>query len=174
MAIYKNVLKIIALMAFIPIILSGCNQASNAVDFPTDKNGYPKIDTAQINDQLVTFNYDFSGNNTLDQVEFSIENKSNMTLSIAQGLPIHLWVIDTADKDGSLTGKIVPMEIAEDNMLEGPSNAIQQFEFKDYKGKQLKLKKINADAVFEDGVLKKNIDFESVEAIYELDILIKK
>ena len=130
---YKKLLTILFcafLMSFM-FLLAGCKKEpvseNKEVDFPLDDKGYPQNNTALINNKACPL--DFVGESHRDsEIEIKMdENSDALEIVLPQRLPINYWSLDEKEYLNLVSYSMIDFPIKNENMLEGPSPAVQKF-----------------------------------------------
>lgn len=130
---YKKVLSVL-LCAFLlstMFLLASCGKEPVAekkeMEFPIDDKGYPQNNLLMINDK--SYPIDFVGQS---QMESEIEGKMDgdrdfVEITLPQGPLINYWSLDEKEYMDLLSYSRIDFPIKDENMVEGPSPAVQKF-----------------------------------------------
>lgn len=181
MEIYKNILTKVLMLIFILSIMSisGCNNMKISKEiFPLDNDGYPMVNTVNINGINKKFVYNYGID--YDKVQnINIETKlyNELKIILPQGLPIHLWIADK--KIDGITLVSTRKYLLDDEKSydkEGQSAYLQEFVFQidnSTKSQKLSFKKVNANYILNaDGSINENVNYNDIDALLELNICI--
>ncbi len=123
------------------------NEQSDKVDFPLDKNGYPKSDRVVVNGK----NYDLGRGGTKKQITI-IRKKENkrVVILLPQGSSIYNWFLKENKEIRIISYK--SMEIVSKNtpMREGDSGKVYRYELEMSDTDQIELKKTNVNEMGKD------------------------
>lgn len=154
---YKKFLRIL----FCTFLLSGiffltsCNKEpgpekeENEIEFPVDDKGYPKNNIVMINDK--TYPIDLIGESHRgSEIEIKMDQDSDIVeIVLPQRLPINYWSLDEKENLNLISYIMTDFPIKDENMLEGPSPAVQKFVLNVARGEtsEILLKWANVDEV---------------------------
>lgn len=114
-----------------------------------DDKGYPQNNLVMINNKA--YPLDFVGESHRDsEIEIKMDENSNtLEIVLPQGLPINYWSFDEKEYMDLLLYNKVDFPIKDENMVEGPSAAVQKFVFNVARGEasEILLKWANVDEV---------------------------
>lgn len=128
--------KLISSLLFVFLIsgmflLVGCEKESvsenKEIEFPLDDKGYPQKDVVMINDK--TYPLELVGeSHSSSEIEVKIDKDSeNLEIVLPQRLPINYWSLDEKENLNLVSYSMIDFPIKNENMLEGPSPAVQKF-----------------------------------------------
>lgn len=130
---YKKLLTILFcafLMSFM-FLLAGCKkepaQENKEMDFPLDDKGYPKNNIVIINNKA--YPIDLVGESHMgSEIEIKMDQDSDIVeIVLPQRLPINYWSLDEKEDLNLVSYSMIDFPIKNENMLEGPSPAVQKF-----------------------------------------------
>lgn len=132
---YKKVLIILlgALLISFMFLLTSCSKESatvkddKEVDFPLDDKGYPKNNIVIINNKA--YPIDLVGESHMgSEIEVKMDQDSDIVeIVLPQRLPINYWSLDEKENLNLISYIMTDFPIKNENMLEGPSPAVQKF-----------------------------------------------
>lgn len=154
---FKKILSILlcAFLASFMFLLAGCSKDSAPqkdkmdVEFPLDDKGYPKNNLVMVNDK--TYPLDLVGeSNRGSEIEVKMDQDSDIVeIVLPQRLPINYWSLDEKENLNLLSYSRIDFPIKNENMVEGPSAAVQKFVLNLARGEtsEILLKWSNVDEV---------------------------
>lgn len=132
---YKKVLIILlgALLISFMFLLTSCSKESatvkddKEVDFPLDNKGYPQKNIVTINNKA--YPLDLVGESHMgSEIEVKMDQDSDIVeIVLPQRLPINYWSLDEKENLNLVSYSMIDFPIKNENMLEGPSPAVQKF-----------------------------------------------
>ncbi|WP_308748686.1 hypothetical protein [uncultured Anaerococcus sp.] len=129
----KKVLSILFcafLMSFI-FLLTSCSKEpvsdNKEMEFPLDDKGYPQNNLVMINNK--TYPLDLVGESHMgSEIEIKMDQDSDIVeIVLPQRLPINYWSFDEKEYLNLVSYSMIDFPIKNENMLEGPSPAVQKF-----------------------------------------------
>lgn len=152
---FKKVLSILlcAFLLTFMFLLTSCSKEPVAekeeMEFPLDDKGYPKNNVVMINDK--TYPIDLVGESHMgSEIEVKMDQDSYIVeIVLPQRLPINYWSLDEKENLNLVSYSMIDFPIKNENMLEGPSAAVQKFELNVARGEtsEILLKWANVDEV---------------------------
>lgn len=132
---FKKLLKIFFcafILTFI-FLLSGCKnefaqeKENIEMDFPLDDKGYPQNNIVTINNKA--YPLDLVGESHMgSEIEIKMDQDSDIVeIVLPQRLPINYWSLDEKEYLNLVSYSMIDFPIKNENMLEGPSPAVQKF-----------------------------------------------
>lgn len=151
----KKVLSILLctfLMSFL-FLLTSCSKESvsenKEVEFPLDDKGYPKNNLVMINNKACPL--DLVGESHMgSEIEVKMDQDSDIVeIVLPQRLPINYWSLDEKENLNLISYIMTDFPIKNENMVEGPSAAVQKFVLNVVRGEasEILLKWSNVDEV---------------------------
>lgn len=130
---FKKVLRILfcAFLLFGMFLLTSCSKESvsenKEIEFPLDDKGYPQKDVVMINDK--TYPLELVGESHMgSEIEVKMDQDSDIVeIVLPQRLPINYWSLDEKENLNLVSYSMIDFPIKNENMLEGPSPAVQKF-----------------------------------------------
>lgn len=130
---FKRVLTILlgAILLSFMFILTSCSKESaqnnKKMEFPLDDKGYPKNNIVMINGKA--YPLDFAGESHRgSEIEVKMDQDSDIVeIVLPQRLPINYWSFDEKEYLNLVSYSMIDFPIKNENMLEGPSSAVQKF-----------------------------------------------
>ncbi|MCW6700731.1 hypothetical protein NH288_01315 [Anaerococcus sp. NML200537] len=97
------------------------------MEFPLDDKGYPKNNIVMINGKA--YPLDLVGESHRDsEIEIKMDGDSDLVeIILPQGLPIKYWSMDEHEYLNLVSYNKIDYPIKDENMVEGPSQAVQKF-----------------------------------------------
>lgn len=129
----KKVLSILFcafLMSFI-FLLTSCSKEpvsdDKEMEFPLDDKGYPQNNVVMINNKA--YPIDLVGESHMgSEIEVKMDQDSDIVeIVLPQRLPINYWSLDEKENLNLISYIKTDFPIKNENMLEGPSTAVQKF-----------------------------------------------
>lgn len=130
---FKRVLTILlgAILLSFMFILTSCSKESaqnnKKMEFPLDDKGYPKNNIVMINGKA--YPLDFAGESHRgSEIEIKMdEDRDLVELILPQYLPINYWSLDEKEYLNLISYNKIDFPIKDENIVEGPSRAVQKF-----------------------------------------------
>ena len=130
---FKKVLTILigSFLLSVMFLLTSCSKESvsesKEVEFPLDDKGYPKNNLVMINDEA--YPLDLVGEPHMgSEIEVKMDQDSDIVeIVLPQRLPINYWSLDEKKYLNLISYSMIDFPIKNENMLEGPSPAVQKF-----------------------------------------------
>ena len=131
---YKKLLRVFfcAFLLSGVFFLAGCEKESvseeeNEIDFPLDDKGYPQNNVVMINNKA--YPIDLVGESHMgSEIEVKMDGDSDIVeIVLPQRLPINYWSFDEKEYLNLVSYSMIDFPIKNENMLEGPSPAVQKF-----------------------------------------------
>ena len=114
------------------LLLAGCKKESVSekkgdVEFPVDDKGYPQNNVVMINNKA--YPIDLVGESHMgSEIEIKMDQDSDIVeIFLPQRLPINYWSLDEKENLNLVSYSMIDFPIKNENMLEGPSPAVQKF-----------------------------------------------
>ncbi len=133
---FKKVLTILIGAFLLPVIflLTSCSKESaqnnKKMEFSLDDKGYPKNNIVMINGKA--YPLDFAGESHRDsEIEIKMDGDRDIVeITLPQYLPINYWSLDENEYMNLVSYSRIDFPIKDENMVEGPSAAVQKFVLK--------------------------------------------
>ena len=130
---FKKVLSILlcAFLLTFMFLLTSCSKEPVAekekIEFPLDEKGYPKNNLVMINNKA--YPIDLVGESHKgSEIEVKMDQDSDIVeIVLPQRLPINYWSLDEKEYLNLVSYSMIDFPIKNENMLEGPSPAVQKF-----------------------------------------------
>ncbi|MEQ0487917.1 hypothetical protein ABLW17_02475 [Anaerococcus murdochii] len=130
---FKKVLTILigSFLLFVMFLLTSCSKEpvsdDKEMEFPLDDKGYPQNNLVMINNK--TYPLDLVGESNMgSEIEVKMDQDSDIVeIVLPQRLPINYWSLDEEEYLNLLSYSRIDFPIKNENMLEGPSSAVQKF-----------------------------------------------
>ena len=134
-------------------LLAGCEKKpapeNKEMEFPLDDKGYPQNNLVMINNK--SYPLDLVGQSHIEsEIEVKMDQESeNLEVVLPQYLPINYWSLDEKENLNLVSYSMIDFPIKNENMLEGPSAAVQKFVLSLARGEstEILLKWANVDEV---------------------------
>ncbi|WP_308652266.1 hypothetical protein [uncultured Anaerococcus sp.] len=100
------------------------------MEFSLDDKGYPKNNIVMINGKA--YPLDFAGESHRDsEIEIKMDGDRDIVeITLPQYLPINYWSLDENEYMNLVSYSRIDFPIKDENMVEGPSAAVQKFVLK--------------------------------------------
>lgn len=97
------------------------------IEFPVDDKGYPQNNLVMINDK--SYPIDFVGQSQMEsEIEVKMDgDRDFVEITLPQGPLINYWSLDEKEYMDLLSYSRIDFPIKDENMVEGPSPAVQKF-----------------------------------------------
>lgn len=97
------------------------------IEFPVDDKGYPQNNVVMINNKA--YPIDLVGQSQMEsEIEVKMDEDSDiLEIVLPQRLPINYWSLDEKENLNLVSYSMIDFPIKNENMLEGPSPAVQKF-----------------------------------------------
>lgn len=130
---FKKVLTILigSFLLSVMFLLTSCTKEpvsdDKEMEFPLDDKGYPQNNLVMINNK--TYPLDLVGESHMgSEVEVKMDQDSDIVeIVLPQRLPINYWSFDEKEYLNLVSYSMIDFPIKNENMLEGPSPAVQKF-----------------------------------------------
>lgn len=130
---FKKILTILigSFLLSVMFLLTSCSKEPVAenkeVEFPLDDKGYPQNNLAMINGK--SYPIDLVGeSHSSSEIEVKMDQDSDIVeIVLPQRLPINYWSLDEKENLNLVSYSMIDFPIKNENMLEGPSPAVQKF-----------------------------------------------
>lgn len=130
---FKRVLTILigSFLLSVMFLLTSCSKEpvseNKEMEFPLDDKGYPKNNLVIINDK--TYPLELVGESHMgSEIEVKMDQDSDIVeIVLPQCLPINYWSFDEKEYLNLVSYSMIDFPIKNENMLEGPSPAVQKF-----------------------------------------------
>ena len=130
---FKKILTILigSFLLSVMFLLTSCSKEPVAenkeVEFPLDDKGYPQNNLAMINGK--SYPIDLVGESHMgSEIEVKMDQDSDIVeIVLPQYLPINYWSLDEKENLNLVSYSMIDFPIKNENMLEGPSPAVQRF-----------------------------------------------
>lgn len=130
---FKKVLTILigSFLLSVMFLLTSCSKEpvseNKDIEFPLDDKGYPKNNLLMINNK--TYPIDLVGESHMgSEIEIKMDQDSDIVeIVLPQRLPINYWSFDEKEYLNLVSYSMIDFPIKNENMLEGPSPAVQKF-----------------------------------------------
>ena len=130
---FKKVLtiQIGSFLLSVMFLLTSCSKEpvseNKDIEFPLDDKGYPKNNLLMINNK--TYPIDLVGESHMgSEIEVKMDQDSDIVeIVLPQRLPINYWSLDENEYLNLVSYSMIDFPIKNENMLEGPSPAVQKF-----------------------------------------------
>ena len=120
------------LLSFMFLLTSCSNESAQVkddkeVEFPLDDKGYPKNNLVMINGKA--YPLDLVGQSKMNsEIEIKMDGDSDIVeIVLPQRLPINYWSLDEKENLNLISYIMTDFPIKNENMVEGPSAAVQKF-----------------------------------------------
>ena len=152
---FKKVLTILigSFLLSVMFLLTSCSKEpvsdDKEMEFPVDDKGYPKNNLVMINNKA--YPLDLVGESHMgSKIEVKMDQYSDIVeIVLPQRLPINYWSLDEKENLNLVSYSMIDFPIKNENMLEGPSAAVQKFVLNVVRGEasEILLKWSNVDEV---------------------------
>lgn len=152
---FKKVLTILigSFLLSVMFLLTSCSKEpvseNKEVEFPLDDKGYPKNNLVMINGKA--YPLDLVGQSKMNsEIEIKMDGDRDLVeISLPQYLPINYWSLDEKENLNLISYIMTDFPIKNENMVEGPSAAVQKFVLNVARGEtsEILLKWSNVDEV---------------------------
>lgn len=130
---FKKVLTILigSFLLSVMFLLTSCSKEpvseNKEMEFPLDDKGYPKNNLVMINDK--TYPLELVGESHRDsEIEINMDGDRDIVeITLPQYLPINYWSLDENEYMNLVSYSRIDFPIKDENMVEGPSAAVQKF-----------------------------------------------
>lgn len=130
---FKKVLTILigSFLLSVMFLLTSCSKEpvseNKDIEFPLDDKGYPKNNLVMINDK--TYPLELVGESHMgSEIEIKMDQDSDIVeIVLPQYIPINYWSLDENEYLNLVSYSMIDFPIKNENMLEGPSAAVQKF-----------------------------------------------
>lgn len=130
---FKKVLTIFigSFLLSVMFLLTSCSKEpvsdDKEMEFPVDDKGYPQNNLVMINNK--TYPLDLVGESHMgSEIEIKMDQDSDIVeIVLPQRLPINYWSLDEKEYLNLVSYSMIDFPIKNENMLEGPSPAVQKF-----------------------------------------------
>ncbi len=130
---FKKILTILigSFLLSVMFLLTSCSkepvEENKEIEFPLDDKGYPKNNLVMINNKAYPLNL-VGESHMGSEIEVKMDQDSDIVeIVLPQRLPINYWSLDEKENLNLVSYSMIDFPIKNENMLEGPSPAVQKF-----------------------------------------------
>lgn len=130
---FKKVLTIFigSFLLSVMFLLTSCSKEpvsdDKEMEFPVDDKGYPQNNVVMINKKA--YPIDLVGESHMgSEIEIKMDGDSDLVeIVLPQYIPINYWYLNEKENLNLVSYSMIDFPIKNENMLEGPSPAVQKF-----------------------------------------------